>query len=121
MFFPTLHLPRNYSSLSKAEDKPNNCGIGGDVFALFYDAKTKTVKGVNGSGRAPAALSAKKVKELLGKEGEGLNKIPYTSVHAVTVPGSAGAWCDMVDKWGSGKIDMGEILAVSPLHPGSGV
>jgi gamma-glutamyltranspeptidase/glutathione hydrolase len=92
--------------------QPNNGGIGGDVFALYYDAKTKTVKGVNGSGRAPAALSLAKCRQLFGEEGKGLKKIPYTSIHAATVPGAAGAWCDMIEQWGSG-MSLKNILEVS--------
>jgi len=54
-----------------------------DAFCLFYDAKTRTVKGLNGSGRAPEKLSV----EYLGERGitEG---IPTTNLNSVTVPGS---------------------------------
>ncbi|WWD22659.1 gamma-glutamyltransferase [Kwoniella shandongensis] len=86
--------------------EPCNTGIGGDVFALFYSATTRTVHAVNGSGRSPKALTLPKVREM-GIEG---NKFKYDNVHAATVPGACAAWVDIVGKWGSGKVGFKEIL-----------
>lgn len=47
--------------------EPGSCGIGGDAFCLFFDARDKSVKGLNGSGRAPKALSLAKARELGAK------------------------------------------------------
>ena len=54
-----------------------------DAFCLFYDAKTKTVKAMNGSGRSPKALTIDYVREqgVLG------NSIPASNLNCVTVPG----------------------------------
>ncbi|KAJ8652831.1 gamma-glutamyltransferase [Lichtheimia ornata] len=82
-------------------------GIGGDVFCLYYDAKKRTVTGLNGSGRAPAALT---VEHLRKEAGPDTNVVPPQSVHAITVPGAAAAWVDTVDKFGSGKLDLATIL-----------
>ena len=90
--------------------EPGSTGIGGDMFCLFYDAKTKQVHALNGSGRAPGNATGEKVRESLGiKEGE-KGTIPMASAHGVTVPGAAAGWVDVVEKFGSGKVSMEQIL-----------
>ncbi|RSH84019.1 hypothetical protein EHS25_005264 [Saitozyma podzolica] len=86
--------------------EPCNTGIGGDVFALYYSAEKRTVKALNGSGRSPKALTLAKAREL-GIEGL---KIPNDNVNGATVPGAAAAWVDLHKAWGSGKLNLSEIL-----------
>ena len=78
--------------------EPCSTGLGGDAFILRYDAATQKVEGLNGSGRAPRALSIDRVRQDCG---EGLRCVPHLHPHACTVPGAAGAWCDAAEKWGS--------------------
>lgn len=85
--------------------EPGSCGIGGDAFCLFYDAKTRTVKALNGSGRAPEKLSI----EHLHSRGI-TERIPTTDLNSVTVPGAAAAWVDTVEVFGSGKLSVAEVL-----------
>ncbi|GAA6060015.1 hypothetical protein JCM10212_001173 [Sporobolomyces blumeae] len=87
--------------------EPGSCGAGGDAFCLFYDAKTKEIKALNGSGRAPAALTLEKCREL-GIDGR---EIPFLNINAATVPGCVAAWCDTIDSLGSGKVTIGDALA----------
>src|SRR5579862_2271170 len=75
--------------------EPMSTGLGGDMFALYYDAATRTVSGLNGSGRAPAALST----DLLRKQG--LLPLPPHHAHAVTVPGACAGWCDLAARHGT--------------------
>ncbi|KAI0639708.1 gamma-glutamyltranspeptidase [Trametes polyzona] len=86
--------------------EPSCCGIGGDAFCLFYDAKTKTVKALNGSGRSPAKLTIDHVRS----QGVTGDKIPGSNLNSVTVPGAAAAWVDTVEKLGSGKLSVAEVL-----------
>ncbi|GAA94832.1 uncharacterized protein L969DRAFT_90789 [Mixia osmundae IAM 14324] len=87
--------------------EPCNNGIGGDVFALYWDPQKRKVLALNGSGRSPAALSLTKARELGIKQRE----IPLGNINAVTVPGAAAAWTDAHREWGSGKVSMSDILS----------
>jgi gamma-glutamyltranspeptidase/glutathione hydrolase len=84
--------------------EPSSTGIGGDMFALYYSADTKQVTALNGSGRAPAALTLDRLK----KEGFS-TELPPFHVHTVTVPGACAGWFDLIEKHGS--LSISEILA----------
>lgn len=75
--------------------EPISTGIGGDCFVLYWDARTKTVTALNGSGRAPAAASLDEVRRL------GCTRMPLFTGHAVTVPGAVAAWSDLVAHHGT--------------------
>ena len=91
--------------------EPSSTGIGGDVFALFYDAKTKKVRALNGSGRSTAHIDLQSLRnELKLRDGEA-GAIPTTSPYAVTVPGAAAAWVDVVEKFGNHQLSLDQILA----------
>ncbi len=75
--------------------EPTSTGLGGDAFALFYEAKTRRVYALNGSGRAPYALTLERLQKESLSQGLPLDH-PYT----ITVPGAAAAWCDLVERFG---------------------
>ena len=75
--------------------EPTSTGIGGDCFALFYDAVTRQVTALNGSGRAPAALTLARLE----REGFGSELPPYHP-YTITVPGACGGWCDISERHG---------------------
>ncbi len=65
------------------------------MFALYYDAATRQVSALNGSGRAPSALSLDRLKK------EGLDELPPFHPYTVTVPGACAGWCDLVERHGT--------------------
>lgn len=90
--------------------EPTSTGIGGDMFCLFYDAKTGTVSALNGSGRAGGKCTLETVRKSLGLADDVVGEIPMSSVHAATVPGAAAGWADTVERFGSGKLSLEQIL-----------
>lgn len=83
--------------------EPTSTGIGGDCFALYYQAATRTVTALNGSGRAPAALSIDQVKRDLGLPAEATEFTAAHRFHAhtITVPGACAGWADLLARHGS--------------------
>ena len=75
--------------------EPMSTGIGGDCFALVYEAKTGQVTALNGSGRAPAAFGLDEAKR------RGLETIPLTGPLPVTVPGAASGWEALLKRFGT--------------------
>jgi gamma-glutamyltranspeptidase/glutathione hydrolase len=85
--------------------EPMMNGIGGDLFAIVYDAKANKLYGLNASGWAPAGLTI----EYLQKQG--LRSMPQQGVNAITVPGAVDGWQKLADKFGRKKL--GEDLAAA--------
>jgi gamma-glutamyltranspeptidase / glutathione hydrolase len=84
--------------------EPASTGLGGDCFALFYSAETGQVSAMNGSGRAPAALTLERAR-LAAIDRRLSPDHPYT----VTVPGACAGWCDLIER--HGRLSMSRILA----------
>jgi gamma-glutamyltranspeptidase / glutathione hydrolase len=73
---------------------PMSNGIGGDLFAIVYEAKSGKYYGLNASGWAPAALSPDLLKS------KGLEKMPTRGIHSVTVPGTVDGWDKLLTRFG---------------------
>jgi len=78
-------------------------GIGGDLFAIVYDAKTGKLYGLNASGWAPASLSINYLKS------QGLDSMPTAGIHSVTIPGAVDGWDKLLSRFGSKQFP--ELLA----------
>src|SRR5258706_781941 len=74
--------------------EPMMCGIGGDLFALYREAKTGTLTGINASGFAPKAMSLTALEKLK------IHSIPTVGIHSATVPGAVDGWAKMHAKFG---------------------
>jgi gamma-glutamyltranspeptidase/glutathione hydrolase len=83
--------------------EPTANGLGGDLFAILWDPTTKQVVGLNGSGRAPLALTADKVPP----DSDGT--IPLLTPYSWTVPGACDGWFELHAKYG--KLPMSTVLA----------
>lgn len=73
-------------------------GMGGDLFAIVYDAKANKLYGLNSSGWTPKALTI----EALHKQG--LREMPQAGVNTITVPGTVEGWQKLADKFGRKKL-----------------
>eukprot|EP00752_Nemacystus_decipiens_P010678 g9509.t1 len=108
--------------------EPCSTGLGGDMFMLFYEASTKKVHAVNGSGTSPAALTLERCLADLAKATTPAStgtacaggpsqssEIPPHHPHCVTVPGAAAGWCDAVSKFGSGALTLSQLMEPAAL------
>ncbi len=87
-------------------------GIGGDLFAIVYDAKANKLYGLNASGWAPKDLTP----ELLKKKG--LRDMPKTGVNTITVPGTVEGWQKLADKFGRKKLSDDLAAAIQTARDG---
>lgn len=78
---------------------PDMCGFGGDAFLLFYDAKTKEVTAINGSGSAPEKANIEAYKSL------GFITIPNDGMLSVSVPGAVDAYFESLRLFGTMKFE----------------
>jgi len=74
--------------------EPTGNGIGGDLFAIVWDPKTKQLHGYNGSGRSPASLTLAEFQR------RGLKEIPATGPLPVSVPGAVDGWFALHERFG---------------------
>ena len=91
--------------------EPTGCGIGGDLFAIVWDAEQQTLSGLNASGRSPQSLTL----EMLQQQGD---KIPSYGPLPVSVPGAVDGWFELHKKFG--KLPMTTLLAPSIDYARSG-
>jgi len=75
--------------------EPSMTGIGGDLFAIVYDAKTKTLHALNASGRSAYAATPQEYAK------RGQTRMPGTGVLSVTVPGVVEGWSELLSKYGT--------------------
>ena len=92
--------------------EPTSNGIGGDLFAIVWDAKNQKLWGLNGSGRSPASLSADVFKE------KKLKSIPARGPLPVTVPGCVDGWFSLHGRFG--KLPMTRLLAPTVAYAEEG-
>src|SRR5436190_1460282 len=74
--------------------EPESCGMGGDLFAIHWDAKTGKLTAINSSGWAPKALTIETLRKLGHKE------MPQEGILPVTVPGCVDGWSKLHKRFG---------------------
>ncbi len=74
--------------------EPNTNGMGGDLFAIYWEAKTGKLYGLNASGWAPKALTIEHLRD------KGITAMPQDGIDSVTVPGVVDGWAKLHARWG---------------------
>src|SRR5437764_10087723 len=74
--------------------EPMMNGIGGDLFLLYWDAKSGKLYGLNASGWAPKQLTIEFLKK------QGFASMPHEGIHSVTVPGAVDGWSKAHQRFG---------------------
>jgi len=92
--------------------EPQANGIGGDLFAIVYDAKRGALHGLNSSGWAPRGLTPALLKS------RGVTEMPHAGIHSVTVPGAVAGWEALRTRLGTRT--MAELMAPAIRHAEEG-
>src|SRR6516225_7213011 len=92
--------------------EPERGGIGGDLFVIYYEAKTGKLTGINASGWAPKGLSIEFLKAA------GNTTMPQLGIHAVTVPGCVDGWAKLHQKFG--KLPWKDVFAPAIYYAKNG-
>jgi gamma-glutamyltranspeptidase / glutathione hydrolase len=92
--------------------EPMMNGIGGDLFAIYWEAKTGKLYGLNASGWAPQALTIDHL------EAKGIHQMPQKGIDSVTVPGAVEGWTKLHDRFG--KLGWSELLQPAIFYAGQG-
>lgn len=93
--------------------EPQMTGLGGDCFVLLKPRGEERVLALNGSGRAPAGLSAAAMRD------RGLSAVPLRGIESVTMPGAVDAFCTLSADWGS--LPLAQVLAPAIHYAEEGV
>jgi len=98
-----------------AVTEPCSTGLGGDMFALYYEASTKTVQAINGSGKSShsATLENYLAVAVADSDFPGEKKLPKFHAMTVTVPGAAKGWEDVHNRWGTKLEESGSAPSIS--------
>lgn len=83
--------------------EPHNNGIGGDLFAIYYEAKTGKLYGLNSGGWAATGMTPALLKS------KGITRMPNTGIYTVTVPGAVAGWEALRTRFG--KLPLSDLLA----------
>ena len=88
--------------------EPHMNGIGGDLFAIVYDAASDSLSGLNASGPSPRGLD----REFLVRRG--VASMPASGIHSVTVPGAVAGWAALHERFG--RIPFADTLAPARFY-----
>ncbi len=92
--------------------EPHMNGIGGDLFAMYYEAKSGALYGLNAGGWSPAALTSAVLRS------KGFESVPASGIHSVIVPGCVAGWETLRARFG--RLPLADLLAAAILYADEG-